>query len=207
VNNKSALAHSRREEWNLMRTVLIIGAGATRAEAKVKRCPLKRLPPLDTDFFQLCKYHKVKDNLEALKRYIKKEYLIDITKPPHPRMEEIFGLVYSDTRLKPVPANAREAYVALCRMYNRVILETTNPLNPSKNGPLIKLIKSVLSKGSCCIIIFNHDILIEKALSNIDKKILGGFLILDTISHLRCTHCLKVKLIIFSNLQKGLILK
>ncbi len=152
-----------------MRTVLIIGAGATRSEAHFKRFPLKRLPPLDTDFFQICKYHKVKENLETLKRYIHKEYMIDITKAPIPRMEEIFGLVYSDTRLKPPPSGAKEAYTALCRIYNRVLLETTNSLNPTSRGPLIKLIKSIMSKGRCCIITFNHDIVIEKALTFINK--------------------------------------
>ena len=90
-----------------MNTVLIIGAGATRAEACTKQCSKMHLPPLDTDFFELCKYHKVKDNAEILRSYIRRQYSVDIVKSPYPRMEEIFGMVFSDTRMKPPPHNSK----------------------------------------------------------------------------------------------------
>ena len=125
---------------------------------------------MDTDFFQLCKYHKVKENIEILGRYIQREYSIDILKSPYPRMEEIFGTVYSDTRLKPPSIRAREAYTALCRVYKRVLLETTNPLSPTPRGPLAKLIRFVSDRGESSIITFNQDLLIEKALISIDKR-------------------------------------
>jgi len=147
-----------------MKTVLIIGAGSTRAEACTKQCPQRTLPPLDTDFFHLSNYHKVKENIEILSRYIRRNYSIELSKSPYPRMEEIFGMVYSDTRMKPPPSGSKEAYVALLGIYKRVILETTNPLSPTNRGPLAKLLKNTLLKGGCNIITFNQDLLIEKAL-------------------------------------------
>ena len=87
-------------------------------------------------------------------------------------MEEIFGMVYTDTRLKPPPSGAKEAYVALCRIYNRVILPTTNYLIPKKRSPLVRLIKYIIDKSRCCIITFNHDIMIEKALISINKSLI-----------------------------------
>lgn len=155
-----------------MNTVVIIGAGATRAEARTKQVPLRHIPPLDTDFFQLCNYHRVKENFEILTLYIKREYQLDIQKSPYPRMEEIFGLVYSDTRLKPVPSGAKEAYTALCRMYARIILETTNPLKPTTRGPISRLIRHSLNDGTCNIITFNQDIIIEKSICSISSDLL-----------------------------------
>jgi len=153
-----------------MKSAIIIGAGSTRAEACTKRCPRMDLPPLDTDFFQLCNYHKVKDNLDILGKYIKRHYSIELTKQPYPRMEEIFGLVYSDTRMKPPPSGSKQAYIALLGIYKRVILQTTNNLSPTNRGPLAQLIRYTLEKGTCGIITFNQDILIEKVLVGLNRK-------------------------------------
>jgi hypothetical protein len=97
------------------------------------------------------------------------EYHIDLRGDQLPRMEEVFGLVYADTRLTPVPAGALDAYHALCRIYNRVILDTTNALPPSNRGPLARLIRYGCQAGDCAIITFNQDILIEKALTELHR--------------------------------------
>lgn len=153
-----------------MRTVLIVGAGATRAEAETKQLSKGRLPPLDTDFFELCRFHKVTENLEALRQYVNREYQIDITQSPHPRMEEIFGLVYGDTRMTPPPPGARDAFVALCRVYQRVILDTTNRLEPSNRGPVARLVRFLVKTGTCTIITFNQDVVAEKALVRVNRR-------------------------------------
>jgi hypothetical protein len=153
-----------------MKTVVIIGAGATRAEALTKGRSVKMSPPLDTDFFQRCKSYKVQEHFQTLRRYLYKEYLIDLWRTPGPRMEEIFARVYSDTLLPAGRSRAREVFEALCRMYMRVILESTNDIQPTIWGPLGKLLRAILSSCECDIITFNQDIVTEKALCAVARS-------------------------------------
>ena len=121
-------------------------------------------PPLDTDFFTLCKFHQVGQPFEVLRKYVQEAYSIDIAGSRCPRLEEIFGMVYSDTRMEPIPAGAREAFAALCRVYTKVLLNSTNWIEPSNRGPLGALLRHLSSLGESTVITFNQDLVIEKAL-------------------------------------------
>ncbi len=147
------------------KTVLVVGAGCSRMEALTLEDKRERRPPLDTDFFQLCRNHSVEVHLEILRRYLERAYSIEITKRPYPRLEEVFGLVYSDTRLQPLPEGARGAFTILCQIYAKVLLGTTNWIRPSAFGPLALLLGRLHEWGTCTVVTFNQDILIEKALS------------------------------------------
>ncbi|MHB8149765.1 MAG: hypothetical protein ACYDIB_06345 [Desulfobulbia bacterium] len=150
-----------------MSNVLIIGAGASRAEAISCGLTGNNLPPLDNDFFDLAEEHGSTNHLDRVKNYLKDNYSIDIENGYRPRMEESFGLIYSDTLTEPIPKGAKLAFSALCRTYNKVIADTTNKIDINDNGPLVKLIKFLLTFGELDVITFNQDLVVERALCTI----------------------------------------
>lgn len=148
-----------------MKTVLIIGAGATRAEAESQNASREQRPPLDGDFFELALLREgMKSHRDRIHGFVKEHFDIDIFQSPRPGMEEIFALVYSSTSVTPLPAGVKNSFSSLCRIYAKVIEETTNWIEPTTRGPLCRLIRSTINSGPTSIITFNQDIVIEKAL-------------------------------------------
>jgi hypothetical protein len=153
-----------------MSNVLIVGAGASRAEAIMTGLSGNDLPPLDTDFFDLAQKHANVSHLDRVKKYLNDNYSIDIENGYKARMEESFGLIYSDTLTEPIPKGAKLAFSALCRIYNKVIADTTNKINVSDEGPLAILIKYLLKLDDLDIITFNQDLIVERSLCTILDK-------------------------------------
>jgi len=147
-----------------MRTVLIVGAGATRAEALARGAKVTQRPPLDTDFFQISGHHSVDAHRNRVAQFLKEHFGLQVDRNPRPGMEEIFGLVFSSTLGAPVPPGATEAFNSLCRVYATVIARTTNWLTPTSLGPLYRLVLALSKGDSFTVLTFNQDILVEKVL-------------------------------------------
>jgi len=153
-----------------MKTVIIIGAGATRAEAESQSASREQRPPLDGDFFELAMLRDgMKTHRDRIHGFVKEHFDVDIFQSPRPGMEEIFALVYSSTSITPLPAGVKNAFSSLCRIYAKVIEETTNWIEPTTRGPLCRLIRSTVNSGQTSIITFNQDIVIEKSLDILTK--------------------------------------
>ena len=140
-----------------MKTVLIIGAGATRAEAESQSASRKQRPPLDGDFFELAILREgMKTHRDRIHSFVKEHFGVDVFQNPRPGMEEIFALVYSSTSITPLPAGVKNSFSSLCRLYAKVIEETTNWIVPTTKGPLCRLIRTAAISGPTSIITFNQ---------------------------------------------------
>ena len=153
-----------------MKTVVIIGAGASRAEAISGGGNRKQRPPLDTDFFSISGLHGLDAHREIVADFVRDHFRIELFVHPRPRMEEIFGLVYTSTAGALSPKGSKEVFSSLCRIYSTVIANTTNWLSPSRKGPLCRLLHGTVVDGPTTVITFNQDILVEKALRVLNAK-------------------------------------
>lgn len=158
-----------------MRIVLVLGAGATLAHAKYLRGLGSDgdLPPLDATFFdRLCELGIDVDG--SLRDYAKELLGIDPFAPgePKPGMESFFKDVFYDFisgRAKPTaPA---ERYAALVSAYREVLLKTTNWVcEGADSGPVTDLVGAAADAAEQVdIITFNHDLLLENILAELDS--------------------------------------
>ena len=149
-----------------MKTVLLVGAGATLAEAIPKKPSLKKTPPLDATFFERCKL-VFPSILRSTKSYLKTSYGIDVDAGASSyRMEEVFNYLYSDAMRSDASEEAVEAYSSLTRAYMRVIGETTDWLSGTSRSGVGALLKGLFKNDpqlDLSIITFNQDLVIEKA--------------------------------------------
>lgn len=144
--------------------VLLVGAGATLAEALPKQPSTRRTPPLDATFLELC-FHSNLEGVPTLQDYMFSNYGIDPFAGGY-RMEEIFNFVYSDVFTGRADDTAIEAYWALLKMYRIAIAQTTNWIRSTGRSGVGSLIKRlwVGNHPSITIVTFNQDLVIEKAL-------------------------------------------
>jgi hypothetical protein len=145
-----------------MATVILVGAGASLAEAG-DRTKKSLRPPLDSTFFQLCAAARL-DGGATVRRYMHRQFGIDPFLPGY-TMEAIFNFVYSDVFSSPRPPGALDAYWALVRMYSAAIARTTNRLRGVSRRGVGSLLRTIWpSDPDIVFITFNQDLLIEKAL-------------------------------------------
>ena len=148
------------------RTVLVVGAGATLAEALPTHPPRARCPPLDSTFFDLCARLDI-DGRSTLTDYLLEQYGLDPFADP-PGMEEVFNLVYADTHSARDSGGAVAAYWALLKLYREAIRQTTNPLTGTSRHGVGRLLRLLLAKGQLerrtIVVTFNQDLVIEKAI-------------------------------------------
>ncbi len=146
-------------------TVILVGAGATLAEALPSQPARKDRPPLDTTFFEYCRLAELPGR-HAVSRYMNSHYGIDPFDGLH-RMEEIFNHIYSDAFSLSPPGGCLKAYWSLLRMYSDSIARTTNPINGKSRYGVGALLRYLWRSGKCIkptFITFNQDIVIEKAI-------------------------------------------
>ena len=148
-----------------MRYAILVGAGATLAEALPRRPSRDQTPPLDTTFFELCRQAKF-SQMGQVKRYMVKNYGLDPLSNEY-RMEEVFNFIYSDAFSPSPPSGCIAAYWSLIRMYANAIARTTNNLTGSSHygvGALLRHIWLLDSDPHITFITFNQDLVIEKAI-------------------------------------------
>jgi hypothetical protein len=150
-----------------MNTCLVLGAGASRANAL--HFHPKRMrdtwPPLDGTFFQTMAARKIALPL-ALRKYLARflghEPVVD--ELVGQRMEEMFKDVFYDFLETPNDTVAYDAYIALVQLYLEVLRGTTNWLGASgrTGAPVGRLLAAAAKTATnLTVITFNHDLVIE----------------------------------------------
>ena len=147
-----------------MRTVVLVGAGATLAEALPARPSRDQLPPLDATFFELCRLARLAGR-ETVQSYMEDHFGID----PFNRgntMEEVFNLLYSDVFSDSPPEDAFDAYWALVSMYAAAIARTTNDLRGTTRNGIGAVLRALWRRNQpeLTFITFNQDLVIENAI-------------------------------------------
>lgn len=150
----------------VLQTVVLVGAGATFAEAGAKRLPRKQRPPLDATFFELCRLAGISGRA-TITSYMTSNYGVDPFES-HLGMEDVFNMIYADTFSygKP-PGECLRAYWALLEMYREAISTTTDSLTGASRygiGGLLRVLWQRPGYHNLTFITFNQDLVIEKAL-------------------------------------------
>jgi len=148
-----------------MKTVVLVGSGATLVESLSSKPARDRVPPLDVTFFKLCHLARL-DGRAAVGGYMARVYGLDPFRRAY-GMEEVFNLIYSDSTSADPPRDALDANWALLKMHREAIIRTTNGLECiSRNGvgALFRFLLKSNGNALPVFMTFNHDLLIEKAI-------------------------------------------
>lgn len=158
-----------------MRFVAILGAGASAAEAASHRPQQTREhPPLDTNFFS--KVAQLDPPLRS--SLILQCRSMGIPNPfqgPEPRMEQVFGDIYFEVVEGRGKAQevALDGYRTLLRVYGRVLAQTTNWMWDRPLGAIGRFLRSAIQTPDLThlsLVTFNHDLLIENALTQLPYR-------------------------------------
>ena len=148
-----------------MKTTLIVGAGATLAEALPSH-PKKSLhPPLDGTFFAHCSASGYRQQ-RPIRTYMEAGFGIDPFSEDR-GMEEVFNFIYTDAHTGNPSARCLDAYWALISLYRFALAATTNPLQGNSRAGVGAVIRALFEHDPSrefTVITFNQDLVIEKAL-------------------------------------------
>ena len=149
----------------MKKTVLIVGAGASLAEAIPSHPKRSLTPPLDATFFELCRQAGYQGQ-PSVRKYMDAEFGIDPFTGGY-GMEEIFNYIYTDAFSSHPSPGCLDAYWALIGMYRSAIANTTNPLHGKSRSGIGSVIRTLLDHEpdrEISIVTFNQDLVIEKAI-------------------------------------------
>lgn len=148
-------------------TVIALGAGASVAEAKWHRPKWTREhPPLDGDFFQRVQRHADQEALDRIVARARALGQLNLcgTNPPV-SLESHLGRLFFEVNRRNNSLAARRDYFDLVTMYSDELRKTTSWLD-GRSGPMRALLERELTEaGRVSVITFNHDLLVENALS------------------------------------------
>lgn len=150
-------------------TVLVLGAGASLAEAIQRRSKRsKDYPPLDATFFRNALKHKNTALLEKVAEQAAKLGEQDLCGDnPSVSLEAHLGRLYFEMNHDPKKVSTR-AYFDAVRLYSWEITATTNWMM-GKPGLMKKMIQGEMKAGRrVSIVTFNVDLLAENALNCLD---------------------------------------
>lgn len=161
----------------MTKTVLILGAGITRAAAG--SCAKKRCPPLDTDFFEIARrnFKGLTDLvLERMEGFLG-DYADEVSKSLESATTYLYLKALDAKKGDPIV----EAFVWHLLLLEQVLAETTNELAVTKRATIYRFLLSELQKAdnnpeNLTIITFNYDTLVERALQSIEQTRDGTFL-------------------------------
>jgi hypothetical protein len=148
------------------RVALIIGAGASLAQAEAIGNDPSRYPPLDSTFFRTLAGMKIKVASELTEYAIELlgyNPFLGINGSPRPGMEEFFKDVFYDFVSNADDLRAQEAFRQLVGAYTTVLRRSTNEIAAAgARGPLLRLIeKAGRASSHLSLITFNHDLILE----------------------------------------------
>jgi hypothetical protein len=160
-----------------MPTVLILGAGASLAQAASYRPQqLREHPPLDGSFFAkfaeiASRNNGVELELRALQAAVQAHGdFPDPFGPASISLEQFFADVYYEVA-SARSGKAFSVFLPLLKLYNRALAATTNWFAVRHNiGILGKLLRHELSADpEVTIVTFNHDLVIENAVARLPR--------------------------------------
>jgi len=154
------------------RVVLVIGAGATRADAPAN-LPGYRKPPLDRKFFaEAARLHP--DATARIRYYLLYTYGRDLSMQENDSLESVMAVLYADSYDPALSPTAFPLFQELIRLYNRRLAETTNRMRVRQagylRGILARLLRARVPPENITVVTFNQDIQIEKALASLASK-------------------------------------
>jgi hypothetical protein len=147
-------------------TVFVMGAGASVAEAIAHRPKRDRdHPPLDATFFQRAPRHALPTLLRRVEGHAEELGQLHLTDAVPPvSLEQHLGRLYFEMQRRPTDDNVG-AYYDLINLYSDELLETTSWM-AGRSGPIRRVIETELRRSDALsVVTFNHDLLIENALS------------------------------------------
>ncbi len=161
-------------EHTTKKLVLLIGSGATRAQAP-KRCPITKLPPLDNGFFSQIRAPISKDvRLVRIKSYLSRTYKYDPRVQGLDSFETIASILYADAYAPATQGQAYPILLDLITFLSSRIASTVNPLRPNSYNLLQRILYGIitdLGPENVSIITFNYDLQIERALRRAGSRV------------------------------------
>ncbi len=151
----------------MTRTVLILGAGSTRALGNNK--PVAKKPPLDADFFEIARLGKVNELNEVsdVLNELVGEYSTSIKQS----LERAATYLYLKAIDSPAGSPYHKGFVSFLRLLQVVLASTTNPLKVGKSSLLYRFLlnelKTAETPDNLSVITFNYDLMVERALDEI----------------------------------------
>jgi hypothetical protein len=160
-----------------VRVALVIGAGASLAQAEAVGSDPARFPPLDATFFQTIAAMKVKIAPELTQYAVELlgfNPFLGVAGRPAPGMEEFFKDVFYDFVSDASDLRAQEAFRQLVGAYTTVLRRSTNEVAAAgARGPIQQLItKAAAASSHLSLITFNHDLILENVVA--EAKALRG---------------------------------
>lgn len=149
-----------------MKTVLILGAGTTRAAAGNVRSKARR-PPLDTDFFEIAQAAEpelaeaVLDCLQGLVG----DYSENIARSLEAATTYLYIKAIDDRRR----GVYHRAFISLLNLINRTLVATTNRIKVGPRSGIYRFLLSELRRvdEDLTLITFNYDLLLERVMEEI----------------------------------------
>lgn len=167
-----------------MKSVFVLGAGATRAESRRQRRSLGAIahPPLNAGFFATARHYGV-DGLASdaltVRWYMQENHGIDCFEPAGDFVESVMVRIVADYELAAAREQrrrvreAQRAFLALLRLYSKTLTVATRDLVATRNSYMYEAIRHALtgaeSPSDITIITFNHDLEIEKTLDRMGE--------------------------------------
>jgi hypothetical protein len=152
-------------------TVIVIGAGASVAEAKWhKPTRSKDHPPLDSTFFERVARHQKGNLLDRIvARAASLGYPDICTTVPSLSLEQYLGRLFFEMQNQRSEENVH-AYFDLVRLYSDELLTTTNWM-VGRDASIKRLLNSARAgRRRVTVVTFNHDLLVENALSQMSAR-------------------------------------
>jgi hypothetical protein len=162
----------------MARVLILLGAGATVADVST-RAQISR-PPLDKQFFSLCRKagHRpgagYNTRINRINAYMRRTYAADITEASEDSLEQVMGQLYTDLLNPTLARTARPAFLALLRLFNERLAETTNNIAATQKRFLYRILSYYLAENvapsEITIVTFNQDLQAEKILELLALK-------------------------------------
>lgn len=151
----------------MTRTVLILGAGSTRALGNNN--PIAKKPPLDADFFEISRLGNLNVFDDVSK--VLDELVGDYSSNLKQSLERAATYLYLKAIDSPAGSPYHRGFVSFLNLLQQVLARTTNPLKVSKSSLLYRFLlnelKLVDDPENLSIITFNYDLMVERALDEI----------------------------------------
>jgi hypothetical protein len=160
-----------------MNRVLVLGAGATRAEGGRKGDD-RQLPPLDRGFFRLMyDLDRCDADLHVVRLYMENSLGVEILSSPWDSMESVFSAVVTDClqlKIKRHDSKPVRALRSLLAVYQRALKMTTDGIEIDKDAYIYRWLSLQESADTVTVITFNHDLLCERVAHQYDRDHVAG---------------------------------
>jgi hypothetical protein len=131
-------------------------------------------PPLDRRFFSLSHNAGYASQVQRIGLYMQRTYAVDIRDPLEDSLEQVMGRLYTDLLNPNLEDAARPAFLALIRLFNERLAETTNNIAATQKRFVYRILTYYLSTGTApgdiTILTFNQDLQAEKILELLASK-------------------------------------